>query len=62
MDLQGRFQNVSLAKKEADGSISQSCVDNVDSAAAFFEIDPGLLGSHTAPVSKSQPTSKFEIR
>jgi hypothetical protein len=61
MNLQGRFQNVSLAKKEADGSISQACVDNVDSAGAFFEIDPDLLGSHT-PVSKSQPATKFEIR
>lgn len=56
MDLQGRFQNVMLAKKEADGTISQACVDNLESAAAFFEIDPALLGA-AAPVSKSQPTS-----
>lgn len=55
MDLQGRFQNVMLAKKEADGTISQSCVDNVESAAAFFEIDPALLGI-AAPISKA-PTS-----
>jgi hypothetical protein len=52
MNLQGRFQSVLLAKKESDGTISQACVDNVDSAAAFFEIDPELLGS-TAPVSKT---------
>jgi type II secretory pathway pseudopilin PulG len=62
MDLQGRFQNVLLAKKEADGTISQACIDNVDSAAAFFEIDPALLGA-SAPVSKSHPVStKLEDR
>ena len=62
MDLQGRFQNVMLAKKEDDGTISQSCVDNVDSAAAFFEIDPGLLGS-AARISTGQPAShKLEDR
>ena len=55
MDLQGRFQSVLLAKKESDGTVSQSCVDNVDSAAAFFEIDPALLGSTAG--SKGQPVS-----
>jgi hypothetical protein len=55
MDLQGRFQNVLLAKKEADGTVTQSCVDNVDSAAAFFEIDPALFGSTSG--EKGQPVS-----
>jgi hypothetical protein len=60
MDLQGRFQNVLLAKKESDGTISQSCVDNVDAAAAFFEIDPVLVGGTT---SRQQPVSTTpEIR
>jgi len=62
MDLQGHFQNVSLAKKEEDGTITQSCVNDLESAANFFEIDPALLGV-AAPVSKSQPdSSKFPIR
>jgi hypothetical protein len=62
MDLQGRFQNVMLAKKEADGSLSQTCVDNVESAAAFFEIDPALVGA-AARVAKSKPLStKLEDR
>ncbi len=52
MDLQGHFQNVTLAKKEADGSISQACVNDLESAAEFFEIDPALLGI-SAPVSKT---------
>jgi hypothetical protein len=45
MDLQGRFQNVMLARKEDDGTVSQACVDNVVDAAAFFEIDPELLSA-----------------
>ena len=56
MDLQGRFQNVLLAKKEDDGTISTACVDNLESAAAFFEIDPALLGL-AAPISTSKPSS-----
>lgn len=59
MDLQGRFQNVMLAKKEADGTVTQGCVDNVDTAAAFLEIDPQLVGgkARTAPLP-----GKLEIR
>lgn len=56
MDLQGRFQSVMLAKKEADGTISQACVDSPESAAAFFEIDPALLGL-AAPISTAKPSS-----
>jgi hypothetical protein len=36
MDLQGRFQNVSVARKEADGTVTQSCVNNIAAATAFF--------------------------
>lgn len=62
MDLQGRFQNVMLAKKDADGKVSQSCVNDLEAAAEFFEIDPALLGI-AAPISKRQSdTSKLPIR
>ncbi|MGH9873730.1 MAG: post-PEP-CTERM-1 domain-containing protein [Pyrinomonadaceae bacterium] len=44
MDLQGRFQNIAVAKLDEDGKLIQSCIDNPESAAAFFEIDPQLLG------------------
>ena len=37
IDLQGRFQNVMLAKKNDDGSVSQACVDNAEAAAAFLQ-------------------------
>ena len=37
MDLQGRFQNVMIAKKNDDGSVSQACVDTPEAAKAFLE-------------------------
>jgi len=37
MDLQGRFQNVMLAKKNDDGSVSQACVDTPEAANAFLQ-------------------------
>jgi hypothetical protein len=44
MDLEGRFQSVALAKRDEDGKLVMSCVDNRQSAAAFFGIDPQLVG------------------
>ena len=61
MDLQGHFQNVLLAKRESDGSVSQECVDNLESAANFFEIDPKLVGVDK-PLSPSRPIPKLEDR
>lgn len=36
VDLQGRFQNVTLAKRNDDGSVSAACVDTPESAGAFL--------------------------
>jgi hypothetical protein len=36
MDLQGRFQNVAVARKNDDGSLSQACLDNPAAAGAFL--------------------------
>jgi hypothetical protein len=47
MDLQGHFQNVALAKRNEDGTVSQSCIDNPEAGAAFFGIDPQLVGVKT---------------
>jgi hypothetical protein len=44
IDLQGRFQNVAVARVNADGTLEQSCVDEPLAAAQFFGIDPKLLG------------------
>lgn len=43
MDLQGRFQNVTVARVNEDGTTEQSCVDNPQAAASFFKMDPKLL-------------------
>jgi hypothetical protein len=56
MDLEGRFQNVTVARINQDGSVSQSCVDNPQSAASFFGIDPQLLGVEPSGIaSANQP-------
>src|SRR6266850_7783968 len=55
MDLDGHFQNVMVARRNEDGSLSQSCVDNPQAAASFFGIDPQLLG---AEPSANEPAMK----
>jgi hypothetical protein len=58
IDLQGRFQNVAVARVNPDGSIEQSCVDNPEAAAKFFGIDPQLVG---APQT-NQPAKPVETK
>ena len=61
MDLQGRFQNVALAKKTDDGKVVQSCVDNPESAAAFFGINRELIdGKKSDPSKTRQPVQQPE--
>ena len=45
MDLQGRFQNVVLAKRNDDGNVSTACVDNADAARAFLNSTETTTGS-----------------
>jgi hypothetical protein len=52
MDLEGRFQNVTVARVNADGTIEQSCVDNPRAAANFFRIDPKLI--ENAPTARKR--------
>ena len=52
VDLQGRFEHVTVARKNQDGTVSQSCVDNPRAAAAFYKIDPKLLESDRPTVKK----------
>lgn len=61
VDLQGRFQSALVARKEADGSIVHGCVDNLDNAAAFFNIDAKLVGGAKRAVSRA-PSSQLELR
>ena len=53
VDLQGRFQNVTVARVNKDRSVSQSCVDNPRAAAKFFGIDPQLIEGE----SKAKPVT-----
>ena len=43
-DLDGRFQNVTVVRENGDGTLTESCIDTPEGAAAFFGIDPKLLG------------------
>lgn len=55
MDLEGRFQSVTLAKKTEDGRVVLSCVDNPRSAAAFLGIDRQLIdGVKTTSPAKTR--------
>jgi hypothetical protein len=58
IDLQGHFQNIAVAKRNENGELTQSCVDNPGSAAAFFEIDPALVG---APRQSGSPKVESTI-
>jgi hypothetical protein len=60
IDLDGRFQNVTVAKKNSDGTITQGCVDNRGAAAEFFGLDPRLLGveSKTSAAPETKPAPK----
>lgn len=52
--LEGRFQNVAVARVNQDGSVTQSCVDSPQTAGAFFGIDPKLIEqSNTKPIENS---------
>jgi hypothetical protein len=59
MDLQGRFQNVTVARINKDGSVSQACVDNPGAAGAFFGIDPKLLETDSRSVPTVKRTKSF---
>jgi hypothetical protein len=68
VNLEGRFQNVSVAQKNEDGSIAQSCVNSPETAAAFFGVEPEKFGVKTKagqsankPVSRSVP-GKGEVK
>lgn len=63
MDLKGRFQNVVVAKRDETGELVESCVDNRESAAAFFGIDPELVGVEKKPgAAKTNAAQKSEER
>jgi hypothetical protein len=54
VDLQDRFQNVTVARENADGTVTTACVDNPRAAGAFLGIDPKLL-QRDRPTTKPNP-------
>lgn len=56
IDLDGRFQNVTTAKIDKAGTLSQSCVDNPQAAGAFFGIDPQLIANKSNRSGANQPS------
>lgn len=57
VDLEGRFQNVAVARINEDGSVSEGCVDNTKAAGEFFGIDPQLIEnpSDTSKTGTKEP-------
>ena len=58
LDLQGRFQNVPLAKRNEDGSTAVECVDNLASASNFLGLNPAI----TKQVAQTRPSAPAEFR
>lgn len=58
MNLEGRFQNVTVARVNQDGTITQSCVDNPQAAGAFFGIDPKLIEDPQTKPTENQLNRK----
>lgn len=58
MDLEGRFQNVTVARVSKDGSVTQSCVDSPQAAGAFFGIDPKLIEQSNTRPAENRPNPK----
>ena len=55
MDLNGHFQNVTVARRNDDGTTSEACVDNPRAAGAFFGIDPQLIDREPTRGATNQP-------
>ena len=56
MDLQGRAQNVVLARSNDDGTVEHTCVDEPLAAAEFLGIDPKLVGADVPQRPNGQST------
>jgi hypothetical protein len=54
MDLQGRAQNVVLARTNADGAVETTCVDNPRAGAEFLGIDPAVVGVESPKLATGQ--------
>lgn len=55
VDLEGRFQSVTVAKVDEDGNLVQSCVDNPRAAGAFFGVDPKKIDNKKETPNRPSP-------
>jgi hypothetical protein len=62
MDLQGRAQNVVLARTNDDGTVEEACVDEPLAGARFLGIDPKLVGVETPKSANGQAISRTAAR
>lgn len=60
VDLEGRFQNYSVAKKDADGKVRTGCVTNAKETEQFLKNDPAKAPSKSS-VQQSDP-STWEVK
>lgn len=61
VDLEGRFQHVTVAREDEDGNLVQSCVDTPGAAGKFFRIDPKQIrnpGEDSQTLNKVTPTTQ----
>jgi hypothetical protein len=54
LSLDDHFQNVTVARTNANGTVSQSCIDNPQAAGAFFGIDPKLIENRPAKRGRNE--------
>ena len=54
MNLDGRFQNVTVVRINTDGSVTQSCVDTPETAGAFFGINPEMIRNNDAAPKRTK--------
>lgn len=60
VDIDGRFQNVAVARTNDDGTVTTGCVDNAKAGAEFFGIDPQLVEDQ--PTSSATRTGRQQPR
>jgi len=61
-DLKGRFQNVTLARVNEDGTVERSCVDDPKAAAEFLGIDPQLIDPELPKTNSNRPITRTPAR
>lgn len=62
VDLEGRFQSIAVAKKNPDGSITQSCLTSAPEVDAFLGIVPKTVANRAAAKAARKSRAKASRR